>query len=101
MALDCLPVVSVERLRQQPEEAQRTWRQLTVADTRERLTSDQAVGDRIQAGLDQWLVYRSLDEPRNRTLLGCNLSCEFFAGRFGTDGEAVRSMEVFDEHDAG
>ena len=91
----------LRRLRRQPEETQRTWRQLTVADTRERLTSDQAVGYRIQAGLDQWLVYRSLDEPRNRTLLGCNLSCEFFAGRFGTDGEAVRSMEVFDEHDAG
>ena len=91
----------LKRLRQQPEEAQRTWRQLTVADTRERLTSDQAVGYRVQAGLDQWLVYRTLDESRNRTLLGCNLSCEFFAGRFGTDGEAVRSMEVFDEHDAG
>ena len=46
-------------------------------------------------------IGRTLDESRNRTLLGCNLSCEFFAGRFGTDGEAVRSMEVFDEHDAG
>ena len=91
----------LRRLRQQPEETQRTWRQLTVADTRERLTSDQAVGYRVQAGLDQWLVYRTLDESRNRTILGCNLSCEFFAGRFGTDGEAVRSMEVFDEHDAG
>ncbi len=91
----------LRRLREQPEETQRTWRQLTVADTRERLTSDQAVGYRVQAGLDQWLVYRTLDEARNRTLLGCNLSCEFFAGRFGTDGEAVRSMEVFDEYDAG
>lgn len=87
----------LKRLRQRPDEWQRTWRPLTVADTRERLTSDQAVGYRVQEGLDQWLVYRTLDEARNRTLLGCNLSCEFFAGRFGTDGEAVRSMEVFDE----
>jgi hypothetical protein len=91
----------LKQLRGQPQEAQRTWRQLTVADTRERLTNDQAVGYRVQAARDQWLVYRTLDESRNRTLLGCNLSCEFFAGRFGTDGEAVRSMEVFNEHDAG
>ncbi len=87
-------------LRGQPDESQRTWRQLTVADTRERLANDQAVGYRVQAVRDQWLIYRTLDESRNRTLLGCNLSCEFFAGRFGTDGEAVRSMEVFNEHDA-
>ena len=55
----------------------RTWRQLTVADTRTILPAHQAVGFRVQAGLEQWLVYRALDVPRNRTLLGCNVSCEF------------------------
>jgi len=91
----------LKQLRHRPEETQRTWRQLTVADTREQLAGDQAVGYRVQEGLDQWLVYRTLDEARNRTVLGCNVSCEFFAGRFGSDGEAVRSLEIFDDSESG
>ena len=84
----------LKRLRERPAEEQVTWRQLTVADTREILSADQAAGFRVQAGLKQWLVYRSLDEARNRSVLGCNLSCEFLAGRLLEDGEVDRAIEV-------
>ncbi|NBV44487.1 MAG: hypothetical protein EBR86_02320 [Planctomycetia bacterium] len=71
-----------------------TWRQLTVADTRRILGRHEAVGFRVQAGLEQWLVYRALDEPRNRTLLGCNVACELILGRIKPRGRVGRSIEI-------
>jgi len=71
-----------------------TWRQLTVADTRINLPRHQAAGFRVQTGLEQWLLYRSLDTPRNRTVLGCNLSCEFLLGRIGRKGVVSRTLEI-------
>lgn len=71
-----------------------TWRQLTVADTRQNLPPQQAVGFRVQEGLEQWLVYRTLDEPRNRTVLGCNISCGFLLGRIGRTGVVDRLIEI-------
>ena len=71
-----------------------TWRQLTVADTRKNLPPQQAAGFRVQEGLEQWLVYRTLDEPRNRTVLGCNISCGFLMGRLGRAGEVDRVIEI-------
>lgn len=71
-----------------------TWRQLTVADTRRNLPPHQASGFRVQEGLEQWLVYRTLDAPRNRTLLGCNVSCEFMLGRIGRTGVVDRLIEI-------
>lgn len=71
-----------------------TWRQLTVADTRRNLPRHQAAAFRVQSGPDQWLLYRALDTPRNRTVLGCNLSCEFLLGRIGTDGVVARTLEI-------
>lgn len=71
-----------------------TWRQLTVADTRLILPAHQAAGFRVQAGLAQWLVYRALDAPRNRTLLGCNVSAEFLVGRIKRSGEVARRLEI-------
>ena len=71
-----------------------TWRHLTVADTRVNLPPHQAVGYRVQAGLEQWLLYRALDVPRNRTLLGCNVSCEFLLGRVKKSGEVARTLEI-------
>ena len=71
-----------------------TWRQLTVADTRRNLPPHQAAGFRVQAGLEQWLLYRALDQPRNRTLLGCNVSCEFLLGRIRKSGEVARTIEI-------
>ncbi len=71
-----------------------TWRQLTVADQRLILRRHEAVGFRVQAGLDQWLLYRALDTPRNRTLLGCNVACEFLLGRVRPGGEVKRTLEI-------
>jgi hypothetical protein len=48
----------------------------------------------VQAGLDQWLVYRALDAARNRTVLGCNVSCEFLVGRVRKSGEIARTLEI-------
>lgn len=71
-----------------------TWRQLTVADTRQNLPRHQAAGFRVQSGHEQWLLYRALDTPRNRTVLGCNLSCEFLLGRIGPEGVVSRTLEI-------
>jgi hypothetical protein len=48
----------------------------------------------VQSGLEQWLLYRALDQPRNRTVLGCNLSCEFLVGRVRPDGSVARTLEI-------
>lgn len=71
-----------------------TWRQLTVADTRIILPPHQAAGFRVQSGSEQWLVYKTLDAPRNRTLLGCNVSCDFLVGRLKRSGEVARTLEI-------
>jgi hypothetical protein len=71
-----------------------TWRQLTVAEERQNQPRDVAAGFRVQFGSRQWLVYRSLAEPANRTLLGKNLSTEFLLARFDRDGETSTIMEI-------
>ena len=87
----------LKQLQEQPECNQRTWRQLTVADTREAISADQAVSFRVQSCLDQWFVYRSLDEARNRTALGCNMSSEFLVGRIAKNGVVKRLLEVVED----
>lgn len=71
-----------------------TWRPLSVADQRQNLKAHEAVGFRVQVGLEQWLLYRALDTPRNRTLLGCNVACEFLVGRLRRNGEVSRTLEI-------
>jgi hypothetical protein len=73
---------------------ERTWRQLTVAESLEVVPRDVAVGYRAQSGRDQWLFYRSLCRPGNRTLLGQNISGEFAAGRFLLSGKLKQWVEV-------
>jgi hypothetical protein len=75
-----------------------TWRQLTVGEQLEIVPSEVAVGYRVHVGPDQWLFYRSLASAANRTVLGANVTSEFFLGRFERDGEAVSMLEI--EHDA-
>jgi len=65
-----------------------TWRHLTVAENLQIQPRSAAGGYRVQVGEGQWLFYRSLTPPANRTLLGQNLFHEFYAGRFDMDGEA-------------
>jgi hypothetical protein len=73
---------------------ERTWRQLTIAEQLEIQSADVAVGYRVQVGRAQWLLYRSLAEKGNRTLLGQNLSSEFLAARFDKDGTVEELIEI-------
>jgi len=74
--------------------ARLTWRQLTVAESRQIVRPDAAVGFRAQVGHEQWVFYRSLAEGGNRTVLGANVNEEFIAARFNTLGEWVRLLAV-------
>jgi hypothetical protein len=78
-ALCCPLFIDLERKRTKKE---RTWRKLSVAEWMEIVSPEVAVGYRAQSGDDQWLIYRSLAPPGNRTLLGHNVAGEFCAGRF-------------------
>ena len=64
-----------------------TWRTLTVAESLEVVEPDCAVGYRVQVGDEQWLIYRSLDLPENRTVLGENLIAETLIAQFDETGQ--------------
>ncbi|MBL7040844.1 MAG: hypothetical protein ISR77_19575 [Pirellulaceae bacterium] len=74
-----------------------TWRQLTVGEELQAQPPSAAVGYRVQVGAGQWLFYRSLTPPANRTVLGQNLYNEFYAGRFDTDGEVDELIAINSE----
>ncbi len=67
---------------------------LTVAESLEVVPSDVAVGYRVQCGDDQWVVYRSLKEPANRTVLGQNTAAELFVARFFRTGECEELLAI-------
>jgi len=71
-----------------------TWRQLTVAESLAIQPSEVAVGYRVAVGKRQWLIYRSLAERANRTLLGHNLSTELLAARFHRSGKVEPLLEI-------
>ncbi|MCG8449663.1 MAG: hypothetical protein MI725_08795 [Pirellulales bacterium] len=72
-----------------------TWRQLTVAQALEIQPHDVAVGYRAQCGKQQWLIYRSLAERANRSLLGQNVSLECLVARFlAPSGEIDELLEI-------
>jgi hypothetical protein len=71
-----------------------TWRQLTVAESSIVQPPESAVGYRAAVGKQQWLIYRSLTEKANRSVLGHNLSTEFLFARFRRDGEVEGLIEV-------
>jgi len=58
-----------------------TWRRLTVAENLAIVSRDVAAAYRIQAGRDQWLIYRSLAPGANRSVLGLNTLSSFVAAR--------------------
>ncbi|MGL4512793.1 MAG: hypothetical protein ACRCT8_06855 [Lacipirellulaceae bacterium] len=80
---------------------QRTWRQLTVAQALKVVSPDVATAFRVQSGKSQWLVYRSLDAPANRTFMGHNVSCEGFLGRFLKSGEVDEYFELEPDDECG
>lgn len=61
---------------------QRTWRQLAVAESLKNVAPDTAISYRVQAAKQQWIWYRSLDKPANRTFMGLNYSSEQVVGQF-------------------
>jgi hypothetical protein len=71
-----------------------TWRQLTVAESLKPQPADVAVGYRVATAGKQWLIYRSLTPPKNRTLLGHNLSGEMLVARFLRNGEVDSLIEI-------
>ncbi len=71
-----------------------TWRRLTIAESLEKQPADVAVGYRVQLGKEQWLIYRSLAQQANRTLLGHNLSTEMLVARFDPTGEVEALVEI-------
>lgn len=74
---------------------QRTWRQLTVAESLENVSPDVAIGYRVQSAKEQWFLYRSLEQRGNRTLLGQNVACEMLVGKFkAPDGTIDEYFEI-------
>ena len=71
-----------------------TWRRLTVAERLAVAPEDTAVAFRAQVGGRQWLLYRSLAKPANRTFLGQNYSTEFLFGEFTLDGKVREYVEI-------
>ena len=71
-----------------------TWRRLTVAENRQVVSDETAVGYRAMVGRRQWLVYRSLGPRGNRTLLGHNLVSQTLVARFLPKGEVEPLLEV-------
>jgi hypothetical protein len=88
----CSPLfLDLHRRRQRKEN---TWRQLTVGESLQPVNSEVAVGFRIHVGPEQWLAYRSLAAPANRTVLGQNLHSEFLFARFLADGDTETVVEI-------
>jgi hypothetical protein len=71
-----------------------TWRPLTVGEAMQVQPADVAIGCRVAAGRRQWLIYRSLAKPGNRTLLGHNLLSETLVARFHGSGRVQPLIEV-------
>jgi hypothetical protein len=71
-----------------------TWRSLTVAADLQVQPDDVAVGYRAMIGNQQWLLYRSLARPANRTVLGHNLSTEMLLARFDRKGAVQPLVEI-------
>lgn len=90
-ALCCPLLLDLDRKR---AKKQRTWRQLTVGENLDVVPRHMAVGFRAQSGRDQWLFYRSLGAPANRTVLGQNIAGEFCAGRFLPNGKLKEWIEI-------
>jgi hypothetical protein len=73
---------------------QRTWRQLTIAESLVVQPRSVAVGYRVQCGRKQWLIYRSLSARASRSVLGQNVSSEFLVARFLRDGTMEELIEI-------
>jgi hypothetical protein len=71
-----------------------TWRRLTVGENLAAVPRDTAVGYRIQAGTQQWLIYRSLAPVGNRSVLGHNTYHSFVCLRLLPGGKTEPIVEI-------
>ena len=60
----------------------RTWRRLTVMEQLDPVRPDHAAAFRVQFGMSQWMIYRSLVPGRLRSVLGRHMAHDFLATRF-------------------
>lgn len=72
----------------------RTWRQLTVAENLEIVGQDTAVAYRVHVGKKQFVFYRSMAEPQNRTFFGENVNTEMFLGRLEKDRSMTELVQI-------
>lgn len=75
-----------------------TWRKLTVGENLEIVPDDIATGYRVQFAKDQFLIYRSLVPPANRTFLGHNLVSDFLFARFEPEKGVESILEIEESH---
>jgi hypothetical protein len=71
-----------------------TWRRLTVGENLAIVPRDAAVAYRIQAGREQWLIYRSLAPIGNRSVLGHNTCASFVCARISASGETKEIVAI-------
>ncbi len=71
-----------------------TWRRLTVAENRTKVSEEVAVGYRVQVDNRQWLIYRATGQRGNRSLLGHNLTSEFLLARFSAEHGVQPLVEI-------
>jgi hypothetical protein len=72
----------------------RTWRQLTVAQSLEIVDDDVAVAYRVAVGKKQFVFYRSMASPANRTFFGENVNTEMFFGRLEKTGVMTELVQI-------
>ena len=77
----------------------RTWRKLTVADDLRIVSDAEAVGFRVQVGSEQWMMYRSLANQINRSVLGKHLVADFFAARFYASDGSFEELVTVDDNE--
>ena len=71
------------------------WRTLTVTEEGGILRPEQASGQRMRVGTDQWLIYRSLiNTPEPRSVLGHQTRYESVVGRFNAKGDVKAILEI-------
>ena len=72
----------------------RTWRQLTVAENLEIVGPEIAVAYRVHVGKQQFVFYRSMSEPKNRTFFGENVNTEMFVGRLEKNRSMTELLQI-------
>ena len=71
-----------------------TWRRLTVGENMMKVPEDRAAAFRFQLGKEQFLLYHSMTEQANRTVLGHNLIDDLCFARFDPDTGVEPLVEV-------